>query len=462
MNRLSLLANAAVRSLSHMFPGYYPGAKHNHYKDFGYPQTVTFNLAFDMYTRNGVARAGVDKTVSKTWESLPYLQEFARDGARKSEAETKLEADIRQRFADLRLWQRLAECDRRGMVGAYSGLVLRLADNKRLSEAVDTVPGGLRGLVEVIPAWEGQLEVSEWDTNELSPTYGQPTMFRFNEAAVETGKKQPRQVAIHPDRVLIWSRDGTLDGRSTLEPGYNDLLSLEKVVGAGGEGFWKNAKAAPILEVDATANLESMAKAMGVSVEELADKMDEQVGDWQRGFDQLLMLQGMKANGLQINLPSPEHFVAAPLQGFAASMSIPIKILVGSQTGERASTEDAGEWARTNMSRRTNEAVPGIMGLVQRLERFRIFPEKDWHLAWTDLTESSLGEKIERANKMADVNQKMKDSGEIVFTHEEIRAAVDLEPLSDAEKRFDEVTEDEERAALGGAPDTPPATASQE
>ena len=91
-----------------------------------------------------------------------------------------------------------------------------------------------------------------------------------------------------------------------------------------------------------------------------------------------------------------------------------------------------------------------------------MIPEKDWFLSWTDLTETSMGEKIERADKMADVNQKMKDSGEIVFTHEEIRAAVDLEPLSDAEKRFDEVTEDDERAALGGAPDTPPANAGQE
>jgi hypothetical protein len=163
---------------------------------------------------------------------------------------------------------------------------------------------------------------------------------------------------------------------------------------------------------------------------DVADKMDEQVADWQRGFDQLLMLQGIEAKTLGITLPSPEHFFAIALQSFAASIPIPMKILVGSQTGERASTEDAQEWAQTNMSRRNNVVIPNILKLVNRLEQIGILPEKDWHLDWTDLTESSMAEKIDRAVKMADTNQKMKDSGEIVFTHEEIRAAVDMEPLS--------------------------------
>jgi hypothetical protein len=42
----------------------------------------------------------------------------------------------------------------------------------------------------------------------------------------------------------------------------------------------------------------------------------------------------------------------------------------------------------------------------------------------------------------------MKDSGEFVFTPEEIRAAVDYEPLSEAEKYRDEDTDEDESAAL--------------
>lgn len=452
MNPLALLVNAA-RRVEAMFPGYFPEAKHNHYRDFGYPEHLTFRQLYQMFTRNGLARAAIEKTVGKTWQTAPFLLEKERDGSEGAKRkETRLEKEIRQRFDDLRLWQHLAEADRRACVGNYAGVILRLADSRRFQEPVDTVPGGLAGLVELIPAWEGQLTVAEWDTNEESPSYGQPTAFQFNEAQVGDTTNKTRSFMIHPDRVVIWSKDGTVHGSSLLEPGYNDLLTLEKISGAGGEGFWKNAKSAPVLEVDKETDVATMAKAMGVEPSALADKMNEQVEDYQKGFDKLLMIQGMQAKTLGITLPSPEHFWAGPLQAFAASIGIPLKILVGSQTGERASTEDAREWAQTVMSRRSSQTVPNIMALVRRLERFNILPEgPDWFVDWSDLTEPTLAEKIDRAVKMADVNQKT-GTAEWVFTPEEIRMAADYEPLSPADALRDDPTGLEEQAAM-----TPPA-----
>lgn len=447
------LANLRDRVLSSMFPGFFPGQKHNHYRDFGYPADVDFNQAYDMYRRSGIARAGVSKTIEKSWQDTPFLQERQRDQGDDAK-ETPLEKEIRTRFGDLRVWQNLAEADRRSMVGAYAGVILRLADSKAFDQPVARVGGGLDGLVEIVPAWEGQLTVSEWVSDPTSIDYGKPAMFQFNEAAVGRSKG-PRNFLVHPDRVVVWSADGTVNGRSALEPGFNALLTMEKIIGAGGEGFWKNAKSGLILEVDASANIEAMAKAMGVPASEIVDLMNDQVDDWQKGFDSQLMLQGMKANAPQITLPSPEHFFAIALQEFAASLSCPLKILIGSQTGERASTEDAAEWAKTSMSRRSGQVIPNIMLVVARLERFGILAEKDWHLAWTDLTESSMGEKIDRAGKMADVNQKMKDSGEIIFTPEEIRATVDLEPLSDAEK-YRESPDDDPAGALPPEADADP------
>ena len=460
MSARHLLVNAAQRSLQAMFPGYFFGAqKHNHAADFGYPDQVSFELAFDAYCRNPLARAAVDKTVGKTWEDNPFLQEFQRDGTEDGDqGETKAEADIRQRFADLRIWQHLAECDRRGLVGAYSGLILRFADNQPFKAPVTRVPGGLLGLVEVIPAWEGQLTVSEWDTDEASETYGQPKMFSFAESAVGQ-QKQPRTFMIHPDRVIVWSRDGTLTGRSALEPGYNALLDMEKIRGGGGEGFWKNAKSGLSLEIDKDAKIESMAAAMGVGVTDVVDKIDEQVEGFNKGFDKSLLLQGIKATPMQVTLPSPEHFFAVAAQSFAASWSIPMKVLIGSQTGERASTEDSEEWAKVNMGRRKDTAIPGVMALVNRLERVGILPERDWHLDWTSLLDPSPNEQLERVERMATVNDKMRASGELVFTGDEMRAETGREPLSDADKFDDEPGADDERDALGDPENDPAAEA---
>ncbi|MDX0759796.1 DUF1073 domain-containing protein, partial [Sinorhizobium medicae] len=65
-------------------------------------------------------------------------------------------------------------------------------------------------------------------------------------------------------------------------------------------------------------------------------------------------------------------------------------------------------------------------------------------------TESSMSEKIDRASKMAETNQKMGTG--VVFTDEEIRAVVGYEPLSDADKFANEPTDDETRDALGTKP----------
>lgn len=409
-----------AREISSLFPGYFEDYKHNHYRDFGYPTDITFALAYSMYCRNGLGSAAVEKTILKTWETSPALWE------NESPSETRLESDVAEWARALRLWTRFAETDRRSLVGGYSAAILRLRDSKSFKEPVDRVPGGLDGLSEIIPAWAGQLGVSTWDTDEASETYGQPTMFAFNEAAVGDDRHRTRAFEVHPDRVIVWSRDGTVHARSALEPGYNDLITLEKVNGAGGEGFWKNAKSAPVIEVDKEANIQQMAAGMGVSVEEVAEKMDAQVDDFQKGFDKMLMLQGMQAKTLGITLPSPEHFHGNPLMSFAASFLIPLKILTGSQTGERASTEDAVEWAKTNMARRNDTVLPGLNDFIRRMKAFGILSDSDWQIGWADLTESSMSEKIDRADKMAGVNQKSGD--EPVFFADEIREAVGLPP----------------------------------
>lgn len=423
----TLLANL-MRNPATLFPGYFPDAKHNHYADFGFPVHLNFGNFYDMYRRNGTARAAVKKTARKTWETHPALRDQPEDG----DEESSVEADVRQRFEELRVWQRLAEADRRGLVGSYSGVILRVADNKKMSEPVDSVSGGLEGLVEILPAWESQLKVTRWGDDETSEDYGQPLMFSFTEAEIgQTTGGRSRTVEIHPSRVIIWSETGDVNDSSLLEAGYNDLMTLEKVIGAGGAGFWKNAKSAPVLEIDKEARLSEMAKAMGTDEEGLLEAMNEQVDDWQKGFEKLLMLQGIEAKSLGISLPSPQHFVAAPLQSFAASIEMPVKILVGMQTGERASSEDAEEWASTCMGRRSDWTVPSIMTLVKRLVEFGILPEADWRLQWEDLTEADMSDKIDRAGSMADINAKM---GYEVYDADEIRDVTGHGPAPVAEE----------------------------
>lgn len=439
-NRAMYALNLLTRSFGQgLFPGFFPGAKHNHYRDFGFPEEVDFDLLYSLYTRNSLAKAAVDKTTRKTWQDPPWLLEKPRDGSEGvTKKETRLEKVIRRHFSDIRFWVKVMEADRRSLVGRYAAVILRVADGKKLDEPLESVRGGLDALVDVIPVWESQLNVSKYDTDQNSLTYGDPLMFEYDESAVltsfktsKTPKTVSRKLAVHPSRVIIWSFDGSMDQDSALQAGVNDLMTIEKIVGAGGEGFWKNSKQAPILEMDKEADITKMAKAMGIDVKDIVDVMNKQVKDYQEGFDEMLMLQGMTARLQKVELPDPEHFFMNALQTFAASFDIPLKVLVGTQTGERASTEDASQWNQTCNFRRKNTVIPNILQIVKRLEACGILKENpEWFIDWTDLTESTMLEKIDRAGKMAKVN---KDAADIVFTPTEMRATVGYEPADEAE-----------------------------
>lgn len=423
----AILSN--TRTLETLFPSYFEGVKRNHYSDFGWPTSIRSKDFFLTYTRNAVAGAAIDLTASKTWQDNPDIWESEEP------AESGLEKTIRQRMEDLRLWHHAREADVRSMVSGYAALIFRFADGMEFNQPVRAVSGGVNGLVEVIPAWAHELTVGKWGTDPKDgDTYGKPVEYLFDEGTLytSTGQQSPgRKLTIHPDRVLIWSQDGTVYGRSKLMQGYNSLITLEKVEGASGEGFWKNSKSAPIFSAPENTTIEALATAMGVPASEVGDKLDEMVKAYQEGSDASLLLFGLKREPTSVTLPSPEHFYNIALQSFAASVGVPLKILVGTQTGERASSEDAKQWAQHNKSRRESVCRPMIREMLNRFERFGVIPERDWTIDWTDLTESSQEERLNMAAKMAEIHSKM--SPDPVFMANEIREVTGHDPREDIE-----------------------------
>jgi hypothetical protein len=434
--------NSRAKSLMSWFGSVFSdgNTKHDFYGDFGWPEFLRFEDYYRMFTRMGIAQAAIEKTIGKTWETNPALYEApTTDGKRPDE--TPIEEAIRKRFSALRVWQVLMEADRRAMVGQYAGVILRIGDGKMFDQPVTgPVIGGLEALRELIPAWQGQLTVAEYGSDPMSDSYGKPVMYTFNEVGLFGTEATGRQFKVHPDRVILWSADTTINARSSLAPGFNALITLQKVSGAGGEGFWKNAKSGLIFEVDKDARLTNLAAPGGGKAPTIGDDMNEAAEAYNLGFDKAIVAQGMTVKTTPVTLPSPEHFYAAPLQEFAASFSIPLKILIGSQSGERASTEDSGEWAKTCMSRRENQTRPNAMMLVNRLVTFGILDQGDWSLEWADLTDATPDQKLDRAAKMADINAKT--PSEWVFIPEEIRAEVGKEPLDESDKVLDDGLDD--------------------
>lgn len=425
---LSLPTSKRFKWLSDLWAGTFGGnTKHDYYHDYGWPTCLDFDNFYRAYTRSSLAAAGVNKTIEKTWETLPALWETEKP------AESKLEEDIRRHFDKVGIWRALMNVDRRSMVGRYAGAILVLRDGKPMHEPVNRVRGNIEGLAGVIPGWEGQLEVAEWDEVMTSDRYGEPTYYQFNQSAVGDPQGGGRNtIRIHHDRVIIFSEDGTVNARSALEAGYNDIIDAEKVKGAGGEGFWKSSRGTPVIQAPTGVTPQDVMRGMAASSgAELQEKLNEQVDSVARGFDKAYMMGGFGVSTLAITLPQPKEFWEIPAMQFAASLSIPFKVLIGNVTGERASTEDGAEWNQTCMSRRDNRVKPQIHELIGRLVRWGVLPERDWTIGWDDLAEATATDKIERAHKMAEINAK--SLNEPVFLPDEIREAGGFAPSQEIE-----------------------------
>lgn len=440
----SLLANASgfVRDrLARAFPWAYGfNTKHDYAKDYGWPEALGFDQFYRLYSRSGLAAAAVDKTIGKTWATMPALWES------EAPADTPAEKAIAKHFAKKKIWRSLMDADRRSMVGEYAGAIILLRDGKPLDQPVARVRKGIENVVGIIPAWQGQLTPIEWDNVQTSETYGDPLFYQFDEQAVGNPQNTAKsQIRIHRDRVLIWSDDGTLNCKSALEPGYNDVADAEKIKGAGGEGFWKSSRGAPIIEAPKGVSPADVQRGMGATTTaDVIDKLNEQVGEFQSGHDNMLMLGGFTVSPLTITLPQPKEFWEPCVQSFAASMRIPFKELIGNVTGERASTEDAKGWAETCMSRRENRVLPILQDFIDRLVLWGVLDAKDWTIGWTSLLEASPDDKLDRASKMSAINQQA--GTEPVFLPDEIREEAGYKPGDEVEGFAEFMAEREARA----------------
>lgn len=426
----AMVANMLMREfLSSIQPFSTDAKRPTAWADYGYPRHLEFSDYWSMYRRNGIAKAMVQKKADRSWQTYPVLLENEEPHDM-----TPWEKEVKQLFDRTQFWKMLKGTDVRNRVGKYSGLIYIFADGKRPDEPVDRVPGGVNGLIKVIPCYESQLEPSQWDTNPNSPTYGEPSMYQFNETAIgdHSGVNPGRVMTVHPSRVQIWAEgadDGTIYGVPCLEGGFNALLTLEKIIGAGGEGFWKNARSPMKLTIDKDAQLSQLATMLGTDVSGIADKLDEVLADFNSGLDKGLSLQGIDAENLTIELPNPKEFFDIAMQEAAASEDYPLPVLLGHQTGERASSEDSKEFDGMIMARRETFVIPQINHAIRHLMDVGVIkPKEDWFLDWDDLTEQTAAEKLANAKTMSETNRNMVGTGEPVpFTSEQIAEAGGVE-----------------------------------
>lgn len=411
----------------------------------GYPDTLEFDDHWKMFRRNGIAQAVIQKPVEATWQDEPKISEGEPrdDGTR-----TRFEQLVDTLISKYHLLRRLQALDMRQRVGRYGGLVIVAREPQATITA--TMPlkvNSLDALVKLIPVFESQITVNEWNQDITSADYGNPMRYEYRSQVPGTRSRgDTNDFILHPSRVVAYGEgadDGTIYGVPALEACYNALIDTEKVRIAGAEGYLRAAKQRFGLKISD----EKIASMLRDGTKKEA--FDNNLELFQKGFDNSMMLYGMDVQQMNSQLSDPTNPWTVALNEICAAHNIPKTILLGFETGERSSQENFSMWAQTINSRRQNEANEIILTTLNHFVSVGLLPKPraDITIEWPDMMEPSQGDKLALAERMASVNEKaFRAGGSPVFSSEQMLDIAGFE--TEAEMPEDDGGEDDDEAEI--------------
>lgn len=448
--RTALQINSLNANLLRGTASQYLDAKHPRaWSDYGYPETITNEMHEIMYERCGFAKNGIESAPTICWGDYPVINQGV-DEAQITERKTLTlwEVELNQLFKKHLIWQKLREADIKQGIYQFSAMLIHVRGNTEQadwSKPLDMIKEHNIEMIETVK--QSELTPSQYEQDKSSARFNMPTMYTYtreNKSASGSYAVQNETISIHWSRVITFAEGDItrhLLGTPVNEAGYNALVTLTKIIGAGGEGFWKNSSMKTIYS-------SKSGDTGGAPSADESEEFNEEISDFVEGMDKSLFLGDLDGKVLSAALENPEPYFNIALSEYAASIQTPKKIIEGTQTGKLASEEDGQLYLTRMNSRRENFCNVMISNVLEWLFSHGVLKRSEHTVTWSDLLEPTDADKLNIAIKMSDVNQKMAAFG-VTFTQDEIRAIAGYMPLSEDENPVtdddEDLSEDDER-----------------
>lgn len=381
----------------------------------GYKKALLFEDFYSAYRRGDIARRIVTAAPDETWRMAPDVWDGGEDEP-DAETVTDFEAAWEMLAADydigedaetpLSIWHSLALVDRLSGIGRYGVLYLGLADGKQPSEAVDA--GALAGpgdLLYMQAFDEGGAQVAQVDGDNTSRRFGLPLYYNLVVPTGEVGGQ--RQMRAHWTRCIHVAEgvdNNPLLGTPRLEACWNRLVDILKIMAGAGEAAWKLLDAGHILTTQE-------GKRLPTSETALAD-LEDQIEEFVHGLRRWLLTEGLEATQIGGSISDPTGLVMANVALISAATGIPQRILLGSERGELASSQDEDNWAKQIETRQRLHAEAMIVRpFIQRLIWAGVLPKPDTGavtVAWQKLRKEDKQRAAGVADTVAAALQKAK------------------------------------------------------
>lgn len=437
------------RSLAASALGFSHSGVRDLYQSFGYPQIIHVHEYFGMYERNDIANRIIGAFPRGTWRDEPTIRDDAGTSPDPSDAEYSpfVEA-VHDLFKKHKIAHYLERADRLASIGHYGILLLGFSGIDEFDQPLSSGPNSLMYLA---PYGEPAITVNKWCTDQHDPRYGKPELYNIAYKAVGAAPAMPmKAMRVHHSRVLHIAEQLDQDevfGMPRLKPVFNRLKDLEKVVGGAAEMFWLTADRGMLLSVD---------KDMDIS-EDQKLAIEKQIENYQNKTQRYFIAKGIDAKPLGTEQIDPMPNATVLLDLIAGTVGIPKRILLGTERGELASSQDENNWAQRIGERRNTWAAPMVLlPLIKRLVDAGALPQPEGNIVceWAKSDTMNESEKADVAVKKATAISTYASgfNSETVVPIAEFREQVlGLDPISEYDVAVD-LTDIPDPAATAGNP----------
>lgn len=390
--------------------------KRDLYTVLGYKKVLTLQDFRDRYERGGIAARIVEVLPNATWRGQGEIYED--EDVDKKTAFEKAWDELNKRLG---IWSIFRRADILAGLGRYSVILLGAPGN--LEDPLEKLKPDQ--LMYLQPFAEEDALITKFNTDMNDPRYGQPELYNLRRSNASAFGRVDFLRSVHWTR-CIHIADGLLDdplyGTPRLRAVWNYLDDLDKVSGGGAEAYWKRADQG--LQIDIQPDTKFL--------EEDKEKLREQVEEYIHGLRRVLQTRGVNINTLGSDVAAM-NTIDPILSLIASTIGVPQRILMGSERGELASSQDKTNFDDTVSDRRTSYAEPVVARqFVNRLIELGTLPTpKEYFVGWPDIDDMNDSQKADMAQKWAALNGAM---GETVVKPNEIRDNVlGLPPFTEEE-----------------------------
>jgi hypothetical protein len=358
----ALLNRGALASrLGHLF-----GGDRKVHEVLGYKPMLEYRDFKARYLRQDLAHRIVTAYPDATWAQFPTIKEDDQE-----DILTPFEAAWEALAKQLNLHTMLKRVDVLANIGQYSILVIGLRGQSDLASPATPVRSP-DDVLYVTPYSEEWATIERLEGNGESPMFGKPLLYRINfgrntqtrgQASLPVGTAM-----VHASRVIHIAED-TLDddiyGVPRLEPIYDRLDDLLKVVGGSAEMFWRDAKRRIALELREGYKLPPAEE----------DTLTDEVQEYMHDLKDFIRVEGVDVKNLSGVIADPEKHFAMLIDILSGVTGIPKRILTGSERGELSSVQDSASWLERVTQRQQQFAEPVMLRrLIDRLILLRALP----------------------------------------------------------------------------------------